>query len=427
MVISIVVGTRNRDSQLNYFLKSLTLQKKPPSFEVIIVNYGGSHSTQKLIHTYTSLNIRYYFVDDYGVYNESRAKNIGIRKASGEIVICTNADLIYSPTVLSDFYKTYTDTEGKYLYQLQRHALKKNENISRIFHSDFQKIAKSKGRLINRRACGDFQAAKRNIWFSVRGYDEHFEGWGEMDLDLVQRMKNNGINQFWMKNNSIIFHQYHPYSSKINFFINRQLAQKANDIVPNGKDWGEINKKYLLHIIINKPLDTDIKNLKSFDRLLLFFHINEKQISRNKFYQEMIDTVHNPYPDYVLFIDTISSEHLSTIISEINKIATKDFMFANPIKLPYVLRPLKKNVSNAYFYYFYNILFLRGRIFRLMSKNKIQTNLLFFKEIMECGYIWNDENLLFRNDMNYSQNIEITWKEILYDFYSKIKHKLGVR
>lgn len=104
------------------------------------------------------------------------AKNVGIRRARGEFVLCTNADLIFSDEMIDWLVEASFDNAA--YYRASRHDLGAKvvpdgnvdyrldfcrRNVIRVNES-------SKG--LHSNACGDFMLMARERWFACRGYPE---------------------------------------------------------------------------------------------------------------------------------------------------------------------------------------------------------------------------------------------------------------
>lgn len=100
MKISLIICTRNRDSQLDACLKSLTKLKTPFYWEPIIVDNASTDGTQSIIKYYkeTSLpNLINVIEPKKGL---SRARNCGWKIASAPIVTFTDDDCYPDPDFL---------------------------------------------------------------------------------------------------------------------------------------------------------------------------------------------------------------------------------------------------------------------------------------------------------------------------------------
>jgi len=100
---SVVIPTYNRAETLKLTLSSLTRQSYPRDrFEVLVVDDRSSDHTPKVVASFCgSVRIRYFYQRDEG-YRLSRARNIGIENAHGEVVIFLDSDIMVSPDYVAE-------------------------------------------------------------------------------------------------------------------------------------------------------------------------------------------------------------------------------------------------------------------------------------------------------------------------------------
>lgn len=107
MKFSLIVGTYNNFTDLPHLLESLVSQTYE-NFEVIVVDQNDSSETiQAQCRRYAPhINIHYIHTNERGL---SRARNLGIQQATGDILCFPDDDCIYLPTTLIDV-KTVFET-----------------------------------------------------------------------------------------------------------------------------------------------------------------------------------------------------------------------------------------------------------------------------------------------------------------------------
>ena len=94
MLVSILIGTRNRAENLRQTLLSMAKLVVPDGMQVelIVVDNGSTDSTAQVVQEAVLQNVRLRYVreDRPGV---SHAKNRGLRESSGEIILFTDDDV----------------------------------------------------------------------------------------------------------------------------------------------------------------------------------------------------------------------------------------------------------------------------------------------------------------------------------------------
>jgi predicted glycosyltransferase involved in capsule biosynthesis len=64
-------------------------------------------------------------------------------------------------------------------------------------------------------------------FLEVNGYNEDMEGWGREDSEFILRTLNNGVQGKRLRYGGIVYHLYHPESSKSNLEDNDMIQQKT--------------------------------------------------------------------------------------------------------------------------------------------------------------------------------------------------------
>lgn len=110
--ISVIVPTVGRIQEVRRLLDSLTSQKFQ-NFEVIIVDQNKDNNLDSAIHEYkTKLNLIH--VKDEG-HGASQARNIGVKKAEGEILLWPDDDSWYPVNlleVIQEFFTKHDNVDG---------------------------------------------------------------------------------------------------------------------------------------------------------------------------------------------------------------------------------------------------------------------------------------------------------------------------
>ncbi len=103
MRASIIIPTYNRESILALTLDSLCQQSGVTStdYEVIICDDGSSDNTHCMVKEYTNrLTLKYFYQEDEG-YRVAKARNMGIKAASGDTIILVDAGVCASRNFVS--------------------------------------------------------------------------------------------------------------------------------------------------------------------------------------------------------------------------------------------------------------------------------------------------------------------------------------
>jgi glycosyltransferase involved in cell wall biosynthesis len=93
MTFSIIIATFNRSQFLKLLLLSI-LNQKAASFEIIVINDGGSDNTAEVIESFNDNRIRYYRIENA---ERGAARNTGVGYAKGEYVNFFDSDDLFLP------------------------------------------------------------------------------------------------------------------------------------------------------------------------------------------------------------------------------------------------------------------------------------------------------------------------------------------
>ncbi|AEY66333.1 glycosyltransferase [Clostridium sp. BNL1100] len=225
---SIVIPTMNKLSRLRLILKALESQVDD-TVEVIIIFDGCS---DEVLCDFKKLKLGFEPIQI--IYSEnvgrSKARNSGILKASGEIVIFLDDDRI----PCSDFISKHviSHKNGRFAIVGQRNNVEYPEEVleqlylNGLTESDYSRIDRDSipepyepakkiarlifGQLIERITFSTGNSsARREDLIAVNMFDENFTGWGLEDTDLGYRLGKSGVKI--KRNFSIVnYHLVHP-------------------------------------------------------------------------------------------------------------------------------------------------------------------------------------------------------------------------
>ena len=233
--VSIILSTYNRPKALKQVLLAFNHQSFKP-FEVIIADDGSGDETFKLLDEIKgSLKYPYCHVwqEDKG-FRLSKSRNNGILKAVGEYIIFIDGDCIPvkafigthlllaekgwfvrgSRVMLSQQLTQSVEAgivnllELSFMSFIRYYVQKKIKRISPLFKIPLGPLRKYKaGKWKGAKTC-NMGVWKKDI-LSVNGFDEHYEGWGHEDADLVLRLFHAGVRRKEGLYAVPVFHLWH--------------------------------------------------------------------------------------------------------------------------------------------------------------------------------------------------------------------------
>ena len=252
--ISVVGCCYNRAENVRKWLESLAQQTCANITEVVLVDYGSTDGLDKVLKE-SPLRVSVYTVTRRGVdepgFPEAFLKNVGIRRARGDVVLSTNVDVVYEPS----FVEKITSRCGPgVLVQ----AVRKNAQRGVPVNIDATTVPPDSVKSM----CNDFsletgvplvagadcQAMTRQFWHMFQGYDEELFGWGALDSDLTCRAVLWGMTVIIVGHRAASYlHEWHDFSVERQVEAARRnhpiIMGKINSgtVLRNGASWGGFN------------------------------------------------------------------------------------------------------------------------------------------------------------------------------------------
>lgn len=256
--LTIVIPIRNRHgTRIRNCLKSIELQTEK-SIETIISDYGSTSTNHsKLIKTIEPFDCTLYYCKTKNVWNLSKARNIGIRKAAAhanpdKIIMSIDADLMLESRVVEAILRRHRKNP-KTLITSKVFDLPKGTRLTNI---ELPKSYKKFGKIEDRKrwGFGALMSARGIWWRRVRGFDERISVWGAEDDDLRKRARLDGLKVVELQDMNLdnikVFHQWHPKAMKIHkkhlgedvfakvYEVNLAILKLDETIRRNNKKWG---------------------------------------------------------------------------------------------------------------------------------------------------------------------------------------------
>lgn len=157
-MLDVVVPTNNDDIRLCLTLWGLT-QQSYKSFNVYVVNDGGSDKTFNIINQFKNLlNIEYIYLNPSDIkYRPSLARNAGIKASTNDRILFIDCDTIPCINVVEEHHKHIDNTDivvgprkyieendVKWLYYKYKNNMLTYDNILNLHHVDDERICVSK-------------------------------------------------------------------------------------------------------------------------------------------------------------------------------------------------------------------------------------------------------------------------------------------
>jgi GT2 family glycosyltransferase len=201
--VSVVICTRNRPDTVGQALESVA-ECDYPSFDVHVMDQSTDDKTRVIVEEIaqrfaSKLKINYHHLEKAGL---SRAYNLGIAASDGEVVACTDDDVVVPADWIAQIAKAFTaDPEAGLLYGqvLVPESLKEAERNGVIVPNlpipKYERLIKG-GTLFRVFGMGANYALRRSIIDRVGGFDEALGGGGPLrssqDFDFAYRVYRSG-------------------------------------------------------------------------------------------------------------------------------------------------------------------------------------------------------------------------------------------
>ena len=122
--VSVIMPTYNRYQYIGRAIKSV-LNQTFKDFELIIINDGGSRECEKIIESFQSEKIRYFYIEHGGL---SYALNQGILASRSKYIAYLDDDDRYFPEHLQILVETLESSSYPFVYSDSYHIVKKYKN-----------------------------------------------------------------------------------------------------------------------------------------------------------------------------------------------------------------------------------------------------------------------------------------------------------
>jgi GT2 family glycosyltransferase len=247
--ISIVMTAYKRPKQLEKTLESIRMQTRQPDQIVVVEDGNDLGQTFSVCHQAKigGMPVEHYMRlnrPNLDYSNASIPKNIGIRKAKGDILIIQCAEVKY--------------TNPNDIANLVRPVEERPSSSSFAYCQALDELGGFQEWYAGPQRCAgwylDFcQCVRRDRVEAIRGFDEGFLGYGFEDDDFAFRLQESGVVYQWAPE-VVVQHQWHPIYNKnvglsergrarLEHTKKRILEYKQREfIVANrNQDWGSLN------------------------------------------------------------------------------------------------------------------------------------------------------------------------------------------
>ncbi|MEJ0099066.1 MAG: glycosyltransferase family A protein [Pseudomonadota bacterium] len=203
MNVSVVICTRNRPDTLGQALESVA-ECDYPSFDVHVMDQSTDDKSQKVVEELAArfaqkLKINYHHLDKAGL---SRAYNLGIAASAGEIIACTDDDVVVPKDWIAQIAKVFAaDKDAGILYGqvlIPRSLVEAERNglvVPSLPIPKYERMIRG-GTRYKVFGMGANYALRRSVFERAGPFDEALGGGGPLrssqDYDLAYRIYRTG-------------------------------------------------------------------------------------------------------------------------------------------------------------------------------------------------------------------------------------------
>ena len=209
--LSVVIGFKDWGSaRLELAVKSAIEAMGLIDGEVIVSDYGST-AGPVLRNVIEALGARYIYTATDGVWSRSRALNAGFQVSRGNILVSTDADMLFLPGSFEKICEAIGVNEHV-AQVLQCRDLPEGYSERELTGQEIHwSELHSVSRLRPRWGMGGMIATSRRAFMEVRGLDERMEIYGGEDIDFAQRLSRVGVRIEWIDVPEVrMYHMWHP-------------------------------------------------------------------------------------------------------------------------------------------------------------------------------------------------------------------------
>lgn len=238
--VSVVIGFRDWGlRRIRLAVESIQNSFGSKSGEVIISDYGSENPAENE-ELARQLECGYVFTPYVDKWSRSRALNAGFAKARGDLLVSTDADMVFSPKSFERICElAERDVQSAFFLQCRDLPEFMNDEWVEAHPNAWEELERF-SRLRPRWGMGGMMAISRKGFAEIRGFDERLHTYGGEDLDFAQRARRAGYKTVWINDDDVrMYHMWHPPTSREvdKTEEGRQAVEFNRSIVYNDKSY----------------------------------------------------------------------------------------------------------------------------------------------------------------------------------------------
>lgn len=171
--VSVVLPASNEEQNVSLMLERLIpIVKKYPDYEVIFVNDGSKDNTLRELQKAHKQNPRVNYISFSRNFGHQNALRAGYAKASGDCIICMDADLQQPPELIPDMVEKWQ--EGFEVVYTLRQETEGESAFKKITSDFFYFLINKLSNISIDRGAADFRLIDKKVLDALNQYDEQF-------------------------------------------------------------------------------------------------------------------------------------------------------------------------------------------------------------------------------------------------------------
>lgn len=209
--LSVIIGFRDWGlDRLVVALRGHARSSIGSSCEIIVSDYGSAHA-EEVRACVEGEGARVVRTEAAGPWSRSRALNAGVLCAGADVLVTTDADILFAPRALEIILDTVA-LAPQCLHVVQCQDLPEGWGPEQAAAWDFSEL-EAQATFRPRWGMGGMAAFRRALFDRIRGYDARMHTYGAEDLDFGERLRRVGAPVNWIDDpEARIYHIWHENS-----------------------------------------------------------------------------------------------------------------------------------------------------------------------------------------------------------------------
>jgi glycosyltransferase involved in cell wall biosynthesis len=211
---SVIIPAYNAERTLPLVLNSLILQDFS-NFEVILVDDASQDQTANIAHEFAS-QLSLQIIQNRENQGRARARNLGIQKACGDILILLDSDIEVKPNFLSLHLSVHDQAKRVVGIGVMAYPPDLADRALARYYSQRGAAKLKPGQSVPGKYFISCNASlPRSLFNEVGGFDQDFRVYGGEDLEMGLRLEKNGARFEVLREAIGIHHHLRPLSQVI--------------------------------------------------------------------------------------------------------------------------------------------------------------------------------------------------------------------